>query len=213
MHLPSAFHLTDASELALLVERRPFATLAASADGEPLVDHLPLLAVREGSGPMRLRGHLARPNPFVRKVPDDARVCAVFHGPDSYVTPAAYPSKRRDPRQVPTWNYFVVHAYGRLRWFDDAATLRALVDALSEHHEAAHGSDWRLGDAPGDYVASHLRGIVGLEIEVERLTGKAKASQNRTAEDRDGVRAWLRERGRPEAEIDALVREPRPVDP
>lgn len=208
MHLPSAFQLSDSGELALLIERHPFATLIASADGEPLADHLPLLAVRDGGGTLRLHGHLARPNPFVRRVPDGGRVLAVFHGPDAYVTPAAYPSKRRDPRQVPTWNYVVVHAVGRLRWFDDATTLHALVDALSTHHEAAHGSDWRLADAPADYVASHLRGIVGLEIEVERLTGKAKASQNRTAEDRDGVRAWLRGRGREAAEIETLVREP-----
>jgi transcriptional regulator len=136
----------------------------------------------------------------------------VVHGPDTYVPPTAYPSQQRDPRHVPTWNYVVVHAAGRIRWFREPEALHALVDALSTHHESVHGSDWRVTDAPDDYIASHLRGIVGLEIEVDRLTGKAKSSQNRTREDRDGVRGWLRARGRPEAEIDALVREPKPAD-
>jgi transcriptional regulator len=206
MYLPSAFDLTDDAELSALVDRHPFATLVATVDGEPLVDHLPLLARRDDSG-LRLLGHLARPNPLARQLREGDRVLAVFHGPDTYVTPAAYPSKRRDPRHVPTWNYVVVHATGRIRWFHDASTLHALVEALSVRHEAAHDSDWRVTDAPADYIAGHLRGIVGLEIAVERLTGKAKASQNRMREDRDGVRAWLRSRGRTEYDIAALVRD------
>jgi transcriptional regulator len=114
MYLPSAFHLTNESELGSLNEHHPFATLVAILDGEPVVDHLPLLAVRDG-GRLRLQGHLARPNPLAQQVTDGARVLAVFHGPDTYVTPSAYPSKRRDPRQVPTWNYVGVHAAGRMR--------------------------------------------------------------------------------------------------
>jgi transcriptional regulator len=207
MYLPSAFELTDDAELSALVDRHPFATLVATVEGQPLVDHLPLLARRDDSR-LRLLGHLARPNPLVRQVREGDRVLAVFHGPDTYVTPSAYPSKRLDPRHVPTWNYVVVHAAGRIRWFDDPPALHALVEALSVRHEAAHESDWQLTDAPAEYIAGHLRGIVGLEIEVERLTGKAKASQNRQREDRDGVRTWLRSRGRTQDDIAALVRDP-----
>jgi transcriptional regulator len=206
MYLPSAFQLTDDAELSELLTRHPFATLVATVEGQPLVDHLPLLARRDEAG-MRLLGHLARPNPLVRQVRDGTSVLAVFHGPNTYVTPAAYPSKRHDPRHVPTWNYVVVHATGRIRWFNDPTALHALVDTLSVHHEAEHESDWKVTDAPADYIAGHLRGIVGLEIEVERLTGKAKASQNRAREDREGVRQWLRSRGRTDDDIAALVRD------
>jgi transcriptional regulator len=212
MYLPGPFQLTDAAELAHVLERYPFATLVGCDAGEPVVDHLPLLADWADRERPVLHGHLARANRLPKRLPDGARVTAVFHGPDTYVTPSAYPSKRRDPRHVPTWNYVVVHASGRLRWFDGIDELHALVDALSRRHEAAHGSDWRIADAPADYVAAHLRAIVGLRIEVDTLVGKAKASQNRAAEDRGGVREWLRSRGRAADEVEALVREPRAPD-
>lgn len=207
VYLPKHFELNDPDELAAVIAARPLATLTGVADGEPLVDHAPLLLRRDGDR-TTLVGHFARANPFARRVAPGTRVVAVFHGPDAYVSPSAYPSKQRDPRVVPTWNYVVVHATGRIRWFDDVASLRELVTHLTDHHETAHGSGWRVHDAPDDYVAKLFRGIVGFEIAVETLVGKAKASQNRSREDRDGVRARLAAGGLAASGVAALVREP-----
>jgi transcriptional regulator len=137
-----------------------------------------------------LRGHVARANPVWRAAAD-TEVLAVFQGPQAYITPSWYPSKAETAKVVPTWNYAVVHMHGRLRITEDSAWLRALVERLTDTHEAARAQRWQVGDAPADYIEMMLRAIVGIEIEVTRLQGKWKVSQNRTAADRGGVAAGL----------------------
>jgi transcriptional regulator len=144
-----------------------------------------------------LRGHVARANPVWHASARDVEALVIFSGPHAYVTPAWYPTKQESGRVVPTWNYAVVHAYGRLRAIEDVAWLRNFVSRLTERHEGERAVPWKVTDAPADFIERQLGGIVGLEILVRRLDGKWKVSQNRPAPDRAGVVAGFRERGDP----------------
>ena len=143
-----------------------------------------------------LQGHVARANPLWRSVAEGAEVLVVFRGADAYISPSSYPSKRTDGKVVPTWNYSVVHARGTIRFFDDEARLHALVSNLTDRFERDRPEPWAVSDAPADYVRAMLRAIVGFEIEITELVGKFKASQNRSAEDRAGVRGRAGRGGR-----------------
>lgn len=192
MYLPKHFERQDAQAMAQLLQLHPLATVAwQSADGLT-AEHLPMMWERGAGDGARgtLRGHVARANPVWREAAD-AEVLAVFQGPQAYITPSWYPSKAETAKVVPTWNYAVVHLHGRLRITEDAAWLRALVERLTDTHEAAHAHRWQVSDAPADYIEQMLRAIVGIEIEVTQLQGKWKVSQNRSASDRAGVAAGL----------------------
>jgi transcriptional regulator len=192
MYLPKHFEQQDADAMARLLLLHPLATLAWQSGDGLTAEHLPLIWDRGASDGTHgtLRGHVARANPVWREAAG-AEVLAVFQGPQAYVTPSWYPSKAATAKVVPTWNYAVVHAHGRLHVTEDAAWLRALVGRLTDTHEASHAHRWQVGDAPADYIEQMLRAIVGIEIEVTRLQGKWKVSQNRTAADRGGVAAGL----------------------
>ena len=192
MYLPKHFEQPDTDAIARLLVAHPLATLAwPSADGLT-AEHLPLLWDRgAGDGAHgTLRGHVARANPVWREAAG-TEVLAVFQGPQAYITPSWYPSKAETAKVVPTWNYAVVHAHGKLRVIEDAAWLRALVGRLTDTHEASRAQRWQVDDAPADYIEQMLRAIVGIEIELTRVQGKWKVSQNRSASDRAGVAAGL----------------------
>ena len=191
MYRPPAFAEDDPEILAAILAETRLATLISVLDGAPVVDHLPLL-FDPHRGPLgTLCGHLARANPQAAAETDGRAVTIVALGPDAYVSPSYYPSKHETGRVVPTWNYVAVHAHGRLRLFDDPDRLLALVTRLTDTHEAGRAAPWRVADAPEPFVRAQLKGIVGFEVEIERLDGKRKLSQNRTPADRAGVTAAL----------------------
>ena len=133
---------------------------------------------------------------------------AIFQGPGTYISPSWYPTKKETAKVVPTWNYAVVHAHGALQFIDDRAWLRAFVERLTNRHEADRRDRWKVTDAPPDYIEQQLGAIIGLEIPITRLIGKWKVSQNRPAQDRDGVvEGLLQEGGHSAAAIASLVRE------
>ena len=140
-----------------------------------------------------LRAHVARANPVWRDHAGTREVLVVFHGPQAYITPSWYPSKAATHKVVPTWNYIVVQARGRLRAIDDPAWVHALVTRLTARFEATLPAPWAVADAPAVYIDTMLRAIVGIEIPVERLIGKWKVSQNRSDADRLGVAGGLAE--------------------
>ncbi|RAW08045.1 transcriptional regulator [Halomonas elongata] len=200
MYQPPQFRLDGRVECHRAIEAAPFATLMTrDASGELSADHLPLLLAPAGdeSSSDVLRGHIARANPLARHLEsgaaDDVEALAIFHGPQAYITPSWYPAKQEHGKVVPTWNYQVVHAHGRLRLIDDARWLHELVTALTERFEDERESPWRVGDAPDDYIAAMCRAIVGVEIRVERLEGKRKASQHRPLEERRAIHRGLRD--------------------
>ncbi|MGA0033968.1 MAG: FMN-binding negative transcriptional regulator [Burkholderiales bacterium] len=195
MYQPAAFREERVGVLHELIRAHPLATLVTHAGGPLEANHLPLLLAPEPAPFGTLRGHVARANPLWRQAHAGHEALAVFLGPQAYVTPSWYPSKREAGKVVPTWNYAVVHAYGPLVIHDDPVWLRDLVSRLTDQQEAPLAQPWGIADAPGDYIEQMLRAIVGIEIPVVRLEGKWKVSQNRSAADRAGVAAGLAARG------------------
>ena len=192
MYLPKPFEETSPDLLHGLVRAHPFATLVVMTDAGLSVDHLPFL-LDETSGPLGvLTGHVARANPLVRATLHDVDAVAVFKGPDHYITPSWYPTKRETAKVVPTWNYVVVHAYGRPRLIDDVEWLQRLVTNLTDRLEASRDPAWKVSDAPSEYIEKQLGGIVGVELRITRLVGKWKLGQNRPEPDRVGMAAGLR---------------------
>lgn len=206
MYLPRHFSERRTEVLGDFIERHPLGLLVTTTNGVPVADHVPMLLVRDQGASGTLQGHVARANPLWRATADAAAVLVVFHGADAYLSPSWYPSKHVDGKVVPTWNYSVVHALGRIRFFEDEARLHALVSKLTDHFEGSRPEPWSVSDAPEGYVRSMLRAIVGFEIEVTELAGKFKASQNRSAEDRAGVRGGMGAGGA--GDLDELVRDP-----
>lgn len=193
MYLPAAFREDDLDALHAIIREHPLATLVtAGADGLS-ANHVPMLLDPEPAPLGTLRGHLARANPQLAMAGGDALV--VFHGPQAYVTPSWYASKREHGKVVPTWNFVAVHAYGVLKTFDDPGRLHALVSALTEGQEEAFAAPWHVTDAPDDFVERQLTAIVGIEVPISRIEGKRKLSQNRPERDRAGVVDGLAARG------------------
>jgi len=173
------------------VEAHPLAALVTSSSEGLIATHLPLLVDRTRGALGTLAGHIARANPQQRQAREGDEALVIFSGHDAYITPAFYPSKARGGKVVPTWNYVAVHAYGRLHFVSDPAALRRHLEALTSRHESTREQPWSVNDAPTNYIERQMGAIVGVEIEITRLEGKWKMSQNRAAEDIDGVIAGL----------------------
>ena len=211
MYEVAAFRETRVEVMQALIRAHPLATLVSVSGGVAEANHLPLLVAPDPAPKGSLRGHVARANPLWRQLPE-GEVLAVFQGPQAYVTPSWYPSKREHGKVVPTWNYAVVHVRGPLVVHDDREWLRDLVSRLTLSQEAGRSQPWGVGDAPAEYIDRMLEAIVGIEIPVTSIEGKWKVSQNRVQADRDGVAAGLRGRGDAEAQSMArLVDGERPV--
>ena len=189
MYLPKHFEQNDAAVLAAAMHAHPLATLIVATVDGPTADLIPLEFHPEVGAYGTLRGHVARANPLWRAA--GAAVLAVFHGPQAYVSPNWYPSKREHGKVVPTWNYTMVQARGTLRAIEDAPWVHTLVTQLTDRHESTQAAPWAVSDAPDDYVQQMLRAIVGIEIELRSLVGKWKVSQNRSLSDRQGVAEGL----------------------
>ena len=193
MYLPKHFEETRVEVLHRLIRDEPLATLVTLGPDGLNANHLPLDLDPEPDPFGTIRGHVARGNRMWQDTSPDVEALAVFQGSQRYITPSWYPTKQETGKVTPTWNYVVVHAYGKPRFRDDPAWLRDHVERLTNRHESARALPWRVTDAPEDYVAALLRGIVGFEIRVTRLVGKWKVSQNRSRAERQGVGMGLRE--------------------
>jgi len=186
MYIPPAFEENDIGSLHATIRAARLATFVTATTDGLIATPLPMI-LDESEGPHgTLYGHVARANPQWKLAPiGDAM--AVFMGPDAYVTPSWYATKRDTGKVVPTWNYVAVHAYGPVEFFDDATRLRDIITRLTNLHESPRAEPWAVTDAPDDFIKSQLRGIVGLRMPIARIDGKRKMSQNRSAEDRAGV--------------------------
>jgi transcriptional regulator len=197
MYLPSHFEERDPERLRRFIREHPFGTLVTLTTMGLDANHIPFLIHADTTNTVAtLHGHIARGNPLWRDHVPDSRALVIFHGPDSYISPSWYASRRETGKVVPTWNYAVVHAHGALRVVHDGMWLRSHVEALTREHEGARETPWAVADAPADFVDKLLGGIIGIEIAVTRLEGKWKVSQNRPAADRAGVVAGLEREGR-----------------
>jgi len=190
MYTPSAFRQDDLTQLHQQISACPLASVVSQGAEGLLASHLPLLLAPEEGEFGTLYGHFARANPHWRELLQ-GETLAIFQGPQAYVSPSWYPSKAEHGKAVPTWNYIAVHVRGQARLIEDEAGLLQLVSRLSAAHEAGRERPWAVSDAPRDYIDSMLRAIVGFALPIQRIQGQWKLSQNRTAADRDGVRAGL----------------------
>jgi transcriptional regulator len=188
MYRPPKFALSEADALAALGPGG-FAHLVTHSGGAMLVTPLPLLY---DDTRHCLVGHVARANPHWRA---EGPSVAIFSGPQAYVSPSFYPTKRETGKVVPTWNYEVVAVHGRLLAHDDPAWVRDLVARLTDEHERGRPEPWQVSDAPESYLAGQLKAIVGVELQITSVEGKAKMSQNQPERNRDGVVSGLRASG------------------
>jgi len=192
------------------IQAHPLGALVTGAAGSLLATHLPLVLYRDRGAHGVLHGHLARANPQSR-VASPCEALVIFTGAEAYVSPSWYASKREHGKVVPTWNYVAVHAYVTLRLVDDAEFLNEHLHALTSVHEGAREQPWSVSDAPADYIEQQQRAIIGVELEITRLEGKWKMSQNRPAADIDGVIRGLEDSPRAmDRETAAIVAARRP---
>jgi transcriptional regulator len=199
MYTPSHFREERIEVLTTLMRGHPLAALVTVGEQGLAASHIPLVYDPNPEPFGTLRGHVARMNPQWRDLSPNVQALAIFAGPEHYISPSWYPSKAEHGKVVPTWNYAVVHAYGRLSVKFDHAWLRRNVEELTEANEQRSAHPWRVEDAPAEYIDRMLHEIVGVEIVIDRLEGKWKVSQNRGAADRTGVVAGLQTLGTPEA--------------
>jgi transcriptional regulator len=206
MYIPEHFREARTEVLHEHVRQHSFGTLVSPVEGEPFATHLPFLLDSGRGAYGTLRAHVARANPQWRGFREDGTVLVMFQGPHAYVSPSWYAT----PIAVPTWNYTAVHAYGKPRLVEDRDELRALVDDTVRAYERAYPEPWRLDRLDAALVDKMLENIVGFEIPIDRLEGKLKLSQNRSAADRAGVIAALTRQGDEQSTATAALMSARP---
>ena len=190
-----------------LVRAHPLGLLITAGPGGLLANLFPFLLDSDGSDKGTLRLHIARANPQWKELEAVEECLVVFQGPQDYVTPSWYATKRETGKVVPTWNYATVHAWGKPRVMNDDVWLRRQIGDLTDSREKLRTAPWQVDDAPADFVAMQMRGIIGVEIPIARIEGKWKMSQNRPEADRAGVIAGFREAGGAGEAIAAIVEE------
>jgi transcriptional regulator len=194
VYIPDHFRPTDEDVATLLANIGAAELITATGDGL-LATMLPLIHEAPGSSEAageqgRLMGHVARNN-RQWKVPPIGAAMVIVRGPDAYISPAWYATKREHGRVVPTWNYVTAHVHGELVIHDDPEWVEANVRALTGRHEAGRAEPWSVDDAPPPFIAGQLRAIVGVEVVISRIEAKFKLSQNRSLEDVAGAIAGL----------------------
>ena len=198
MYIPSHFAIAQPDDLHHILRDHPLGILVTHTAEGLDANHLPFEFDPARGALGTLTGHVARANPVWLQCADGADVLVIFRGTEGYISPNWYPSKHATHRQVPTWNYEVVHAHGRITVRDDEKFVRSVVARLTRTHEAQEPRPWKMGDSAPEYIDAMLQSIVGIEIAITRLQGKAKLSQNRELRDREGAIDALRQRGEDE---------------
>jgi len=188
-----------------LIKKYPLGLFITAGLGGLMANPIPFVLDAAASEFGTLQAHLARANPQLQELVSVQECLIVFQGPQEYITPSWYATKRETGKVVPTWNYATVHAWGRPRVIEDMSWLRHQLDQLTQHQEQSRSTPWDVSDAPASFITGQLKGIVGLEIVIDRIEGKWKVSQNRPEGDRRGVLDGLREKGQEGESMAALV--------
>lgn len=195
MYVPLHFAIGQPDSLHRIIREHPLGTLVRQGPEGLDADHIPFEFDPASGSLGTLSAHVARANPLWQTCPTGTPVLVIFRGAQAFISPSWYPSKHESHRQVPTWNYEVVHAHGTLTVRDDERFVRGLVARLTRRHEAAEPRPWKMSDSEPEFIDGLLRHIVGIEIAVTSLVGKSKLSQNKEARDRLGAAETLAERG------------------
>jgi transcriptional regulator len=207
MYNPAAFAETRIEVLHTFIRQHPLAALITHDSGQLEATHAPMIFDPQPEPHGSLRCHLARANPQSQMLASSPSVLAIFRGAQHYITPSWYASKKQHGKVVPTWNYVAVHVWGRARLFQEQASLLRHLKELTDRHESAFTPPWSVDDAPKEYIEALSTAIIGVEISIERIEGKWKASQNRPPADRQGVIEGLEALGSPQSlEMAEIVR-------
>lgn len=199
MYIPKQFEEPRVEVMHELVRAYPLATLVTHSSSGLNANHIPLHLSESPAPYGTVRGHIARANPLFGEIAGGIEALAIFHGPDSYISPSWYATKKETGKVVPTWNYAVVHAYGVLRVVDNASWLRAQLDALTDQNEASLPEPWVVSDAPADHIEGIMAAIVGVEMVITKMFGKWKVSQNQPKQNKVDVISGLKASGHPES--------------
>jgi transcriptional regulator len=184
MYIPAHFLIKNPQDIHTIIQEHPLGALVTLGPDGLDANHIPFEFDPTQGAHGLLTAHVARANPVWEQCQDGADVLVIFRGNESYISPNWYPSKHETHRQVPTWNYEVVHVHGRLTVMDEEKFVRRVVARLTREHEASEPRPWKMGDSPPEYIAQMLKAVVGIQVEIQRIEGKAKLSQNREARDR-----------------------------
>ena len=195
MYIPPHFSVPTPGDLHRIIQAHPLGTLVRHTAAGLDADHIPFEFDADAGPSGKLIAHVARANPVWQEVASGSPVMVVFRGVDAYVSPSWYPSKHEAHRQVPTWNYEVVHVHGNIHFHDDERFVRGVVGRLTRQHEAGEAKPWKMSDSSPEFINMLLANIVGVEVEVTSLVGKSKLSQNREARDRNNAADVLASRG------------------
>lgn len=205
MYLPVHFREDRVEEAHRLIGEQALGTLVTCGADGLTANEIPFI-LNPAAGPYgTLQGHVARANPVWNTELTTPEALVIFRGPEAYISPNWYPAKAEHHRAVPTWNYLVIHAHGPLIIHDDVRWIRAQAGRLTRQMERGQPVPWKMADAPMDYTEQMLSQIVGIEIPITRLIGKAKLNQNRSDADRLGVVEALRAAGEPAGGVADLV--------
>jgi len=197
MYRPPQYREKRIDVMHALIAAHPFAALVTVGEHGLDANHIPFVLHPDEGPNGTLRGHVSRANPLWKTVDPKTEALVIFQGPDAYVTPSWYPSKKVDGKVVPTWVYAAVHAHGPLKVVDDPAAIRQHLDCLVGSQEQDRPAPWYASDAPDDYIANLIRGIVGIEVPISRLEGKWKLNQDKPEDNRTGTARGLRLEGGP----------------
>jgi transcriptional regulator len=197
MYLPQHFEEAKTGEFYQIVRAHPLGALVVCGANGLDANHLPFELLTPPAENATLRAHVARANPVWHEVRSGDEVLVIFRAAEGYISPNWYPSKHELHRQVPTWNYQVVHVHGQIQIHDDEKFVRGVVARLTREHEGRAGQErpWKMTDSDPAYIDAMLKAIVGIEIDITRIVGKSKLSQNKEVRDRLGAAQGLQELG------------------
>lgn len=199
MYLPKHFEETRTDVLHQMMRAHPLGTLVTLDEGGLNANHIPF-EIDPGCGPFgTLRAHVARNNPVWHDISTEIESLVVFQGARTYISPSLYATKEEGGKVVPTYNFMVAHAYGKINVIDDPVWLLAHLGRLTDSFETGRAQPWTVDDAPGDFIEKLLAAVVGIEIPINRLMGKWKISQNQPRENRVSVEQGLRAAGDPDS--------------
>jgi transcriptional regulator len=193
MYIPKHFEVTDDKVLHELIHDYPLATLVTTSEHGLNANHIPMHFTVMPKPYGTLQGHVARSNPLLGDIDRDNQSLAIFHGPNAYITPSWYETKKEHGKVVPTWNYVVVHAYGILQIVDNPEWLRTQLETLTDQNESQFSEPWAVTDAPSEFTEKLFESIVGIEMKITKLVGKWKVSQNQPLENQLSVIKGLKD--------------------
>lgn len=207
MHIPNKFKQQEEDQLKGIIHDYPFATLVTLSESGVEATHLPVI-LKDVDGHDVIQAHIAKANKIWESVKDGSEVLLIFNGPNCYISPNYYPTKKETGKAVPTWNYVVVHVKGKISFIHDGQRIYNIINDLTNIHEANQENPWSISDAPDDYIKKMLPAIVGIEIFIDSIEGQWKLSQDKPEVNKLGVVKGLFDKGGDnETKVSNLVQE------